>query len=115
MSQSAPATNGTAHAAGYDRAPIMPTDDELDRLRAAMDVCNRRLAAVLHERARIVRRIGALKAARGLPAADARREADMLAALCALVPADGYPPAALQSILAAVFAASRHLAAAPGS
>lgn len=93
----------------------MPTDDELDRLRAAMDVCNRRLATVLHERARLVRRIGVLKAARGLPAVDPTREAAMLAAACASVPDDGFSSAALQTILNAVFTASRRLAAAPES
>jgi chorismate mutase len=91
----------------------MPTDDELDRLRAAIDVCNRRLVAVLHERAQLVRRIGACKAARRLPPVDPAREAAMLAAACAQVPADGYPTAALRTILAAVFAASRPLAADP--
>lgn len=91
----------------------MPTDDELVRLRAAMDVCNQRLAAVLHERARLVRQIGVWKQRHGLPAADPVREAQMLAAARAQVPVDGFPPAALQAILAAVFAASRDLAAAP--
>lgn len=91
----------------------MPSDDELDQLRAAMDVCNRRLAAVLHERARLVRHIGAWKRTHGLPAADPVREATMLAAATAGAPADGFPPAVLQVILAAVFAASRELAATP--
>lgn len=91
----------------------MPGDDELDRLRAAMDVCNRRLAAVLHERARLVRQIGACKQRRGLPAVDEGREAAMLASAGDHLPADGYPPALLRAILAAVFVASRELAARP--
>lgn len=91
----------------------MPTDDELVRLRAAMDVCNRRLAAVLHDRARLVRQIGVWKRQHGLPAVDPSREAQMLAAAGAHAPTDGFPPGALQAILAAVFAASRDLAAAP--
>lgn len=91
----------------------MPSHDDLEQLRAAMDVCNLRLAAVLHERARLVRHIGASKRAAGLPAADPAREATMLATVAATAPADGFPPAALRTILLAVFAASRELAATP--
>ena len=43
---------------------------ELDALRAAMDVLNRRLVDVLHERARLCRHIGARKKANGAAAAD---------------------------------------------
>ncbi len=81
-------------------------------MRAAIDVCNRRLAAVLHERARLVRRVGTLKNARGIPAIDADREQRMLAAVVREAPADGFPPDALASIFAAVFAASRRVVAA---
>jgi len=88
----------------------MPSDDELDQLRAAMDVCNLRLAAVLHQRARLVRRIAAHKRARGLPIADGEREAAMLAALLAAPGAGGFPPAALEAIFTAVCAASRQVA-----
>ena len=89
----------------------MIDDEELVRLRAAMDVCNRRLAAVLHERARLVRTIGAHKRGRGAPAVDEQRERQMLAAVHGQAPADGYPQAALDAIFGAVFAVSRELAA----
>ncbi|MBL8728788.1 MAG: chorismate mutase [Planctomycetes bacterium] len=84
----------------------MPSD-ELEQLRAAMDVCNARLAAVLHERARLARTIGAWKRARGRGLADPAREASMLAALP--TPAGGFDRAALQRIFALVFAESRAL------
>lgn len=87
----------------------MHDDEELRQLRAAMDICNRRLAAVLHERARLVRRIGAHKRDRAHPALDPQREAAMFAALADHVPADGFPADDLHSIFAAVLAASRRL------
>lgn len=84
---------------------------ELDALRLAMDVLNRRLVDVLHERARLCRRIGAWKKANGSAAADPVREQQMLAALRAEAPADGFAPAELEPILRAVFAASRDVVA----
>lgn len=84
---------------------------ELDALRAAMDVLNRRLVDVLHERARLCRRIGARKKADGAAAADPAREQQMLAALLGQAPADGFAPAELEPILRAVFAASRAVVA----
>ncbi len=89
----------------------MQDEGELERIRAAIDVCNRRLAAVLHERARLVRRIGAVKSARGIAAVDAEREQRMLAAVLRDLPPDGFAPDALAAIFAAVFAASRGLVA----
>ena len=85
----------------------MPSDDELEQLRAAMDVCNRRLAAVLQERARLTLAIGACKRARGQGLADPAREAAMLAALPAA--AAGFERAALERVFALVFAESRAL------
>ena len=87
----------------------MDDDGELDQLRAAMDVCNRRLLSVLQERARLARVIGAWKRCHGLPAADPAREEAMLAAVLRAAPADGYPAGALQAIFAAVFTASRQV------
>jgi len=87
--------------------------DELLRLRADMDAVNARLLAVLHDRARLCRRIAAHKRAHGLPLADPARERQMLDELLAdaLRPgaADGFPPRELEGILRAVFAASRRL------
>lgn len=88
----------------------MPSS-ELDALRAAMDVLNRRLVDVLHERARLCRRIGALKKEHGHAAADPTREQQMLAALLEPVAADGFAPTELEPILRAVFAASRAVVA----
>jgi len=84
---------------------------ELDSLRAAMDVLNRRLVDVLHERARLCRRIGEAKRGAGQPGVDPARERAMLASLLALPAADGFPPAALAAILQAVFVASREVVA----
>lgn len=91
----------------------MDDEEDLRRMRAAMDVCNLRLAAVLHDRARLVRTIAAWKRARGVAPVDASREERMLADVVARAPADGYPPAALGAIFAAVFAASRDLVSGP--
>lgn len=86
----------------------MPTS-ELDALRAAMDVVNRRLVDVLHERARLCRRIGARKRAAGAAAADPSREQQMLATLLQQAPPDGFAAEELAVILRTVFAASRAL------
>lgn len=88
----------------------MADDGELVRLRASMDVLNQRLAAILVERARLVREIGAWKRANGVPAVDEAREAAMLANVVRDAPADGFPTADLRTIWAAVFGASRRLA-----
>lgn len=90
----------------------MEDHEQLARWRAAMDVCNLRLAAVLHERARLVRTIGAWKHGRALPAVDPAREADMLARILAMAPPDGCPPDGLREVFAAVFAAGRRIAGA---
>jgi chorismate mutase len=85
----------------------MSADPELDRLRAAMDVSNLRLLTVLQERAELAAAIGAWKRAHGLSGADPAREAAMLAKVLQQARPGGYPPAALESIFRAVFAASR--------
>jgi chorismate mutase len=87
----------------------MEADDELRELRAAMDVCNRRLAGVLHERARLARTIGAWKRQRGMALADAWREAAMLVQVGELASTAGFDMHALQRIFAQVFAESRAL------
>jgi chorismate mutase len=89
----------------------MSVDPELERLRAAMDAVNSRLVAVLHERARLCRAIGAWKRAHGVAAVDAAREAEMLSALLRDAPADGFGRDDLRAILHAVFAASRRIVA----
>jgi chorismate mutase/prephenate dehydratase len=87
----------------------MPLDPELHALRAAMDVVNRRLVDVLHDRARLCRAIGAWKRAHGQAAADPAREQAMLEALLAEVPADGFARDDLRTLLQHVFATSRAL------
>ncbi len=84
--------------------------DPLLHLRAEMDDVNRRLCAVLHERARLCRRIAAHKRAAGLPLVDAAREQTMLQALLA-APADGFDAPSLEGILRSVFTASRAIVA----
>ena len=87
----------------------MTDDEELRRFREAMDVCNRRLADVLHERARLARTIGAWKQQRGMALADPAREAAMLGQVGALAGPGGFDAEALQRIFAQVFAESRAL------
>jgi len=87
----------------------MQANDELRELRAAMDVCNRRLAAVLQDRARLARSIGAWKRQRGMPLADPHREAAMLIAVGDLTVAGGFDAEALQRIFVHVFAETRAL------
>ncbi len=88
-------------------------DDPLTQLRSAMDVCNRRLVDVLHERARLARAIGAWKQQHGLAAVDPGRERAMRAALLALPAAGGFAADQLAAILDVVFAASRQLVEPP--
>jgi len=87
----------------------MPDDGDLQHFRAAMDAINERLAALLLERARLVRTIGAWKRQHGLPPVDEARETAMLDALLRNAPADGYPRDSLRTIWRTVFDASRRL------
>jgi chorismate mutase len=91
----------------------MNNDPELRALRNQIDDINQRLVQVLHERASIVRRIGVHKLATGMAIVDSAREQTMLRELMSEIPANGYSATALQSILRAVFEASRELVAAP--
>ena len=51
--------------------------DELTRLRREIDAVDERFVALLAERFRITRRVGHIKAERGLPPQDATREAQI--------------------------------------
>ncbi|MCB9887155.1 MAG: chorismate mutase [Planctomycetes bacterium] len=87
----------------------MHADQELHRLRAAVDDCNGRLVALLQERAGLAAAIGRWKAAHGQAALDPAREAQMLEAIAAAAgdgPLDG---PALQRVLTAVLAETRRL------
>lgn len=52
-------------------------EDELEVLRREIDAVDERFVALLAERFRITRRVGRIKADRGLPAQDATREAQI--------------------------------------
>lgn len=91
----------------------MSTDPELSRLREQMDDVNQQLVHVLHERARLSRCIGSHKQSEGLSVVDAVREQAMLKALLRDLPSNGFPEAALVTILGSVFVASRQLVASP--
>lgn len=52
-------------------------EDELERLRRQIDDVDERFVSLLAERFRITRRVGIIKAERGLPAQDAIREAQI--------------------------------------
>ncbi len=85
------------------------SEPELHRMRAAMDAINERMVDVLHERARLCRRIAAWKRENGQPAKDPAREDAMLAALLRAGPADGFGRDELAAILRQVYATSRDL------
>lgn len=87
----------------------MTEPDELSRLRAEMDALNLTLRGVIQARARLARRIGAVKRARGLQLYDPEREAEMLRALAA-EPEPGLPPERLTALLAEVIRACREAA-----
>lgn len=55
----------------------MDQPDELDALRREIDLVDERFVELLAERFRITRRVGRIKAERGLPPQDATREAQI--------------------------------------
>lgn len=55
----------------------MDEADELETLRREIDAADQRFVALLAERFRITRRVGRIKADRGLPPQDAIREAEI--------------------------------------
>lgn len=86
----------------------MSGDDELARLRAAVDQVDARLVELLHERARLAQALGSWKRARGLPALDPTREGVVVsrAGAAARPPLDR---AALERVFAAILAESRRV------
>jgi len=76
-----------------------------------MDRLNARIAAAIQARAGLVREIAGVKSALGLPAADPRREREMMREVLAHAPA-GFERAALERVLRELFRASRALAVA---
>lgn len=80
--------------------------DELTALRALVDDANLVLRDVLQLRARLVSRIAAVKAARGLSAVDPAREAAMLDAIVADAP-PGLDEDELRAVFEAILTVSR--------
>ncbi|MCC7066247.1 MAG: chorismate mutase [Planctomycetes bacterium] len=85
----------------------MEASQELETLRQQMDAINGRLATILHERAALAHRIGAIKRRHGLPLADPSRETQMQAQMRQLGAPNGVDPDAMARIFAAVLAESR--------
>ena len=63
---------------------VDPVRDELMRLRDSIDNMDAALVHLLAERFKITQQVGVLKAAHGLPPADAAREAQQIARLRSL-------------------------------
>ena len=82
--------------------------EELNALREQIDGLDRQLAALFEERMEVCRRVGAYKAAHGLPVLDARREREVLASKPALLRDKSLTPELL-AFFEAVMAASRQL------
>ena len=80
--------------------------DDLTALRDLVDQTNLVLRDTLQLRARLVGRIAAIKASRGLPAIDPGREAEMIARLL-VDPPPGFDDADLRRIFEAILVASR--------
>lgn len=97
-----------------DAATDVPT--ELADLRQSIDNIDAALVHLLAERFRCTQRVGRLKADRGLPAADPRREAAQIARLRALAESADLDPAFAEKFLAFVVeeVIRHHLAIAAG-
>lgn len=80
--------------------------DELTALRDRVDQANLVLRDTLRLRTQLVARIAAVKAARGLPALDPGREAEMLDRLFADLP-PGVDEAALRDVFEAILRGAR--------
>lgn len=91
----------------------MDNPPELTRLRAAMDDINHRLTDILHERARLARKIGTIKHATGMTISDPEREQAMLLEMLRDAPTDGFSPESLEVILRTVLEVSRAVVASP--
>lgn len=100
--------DGSIPRMSRQRADSSTTPRELAHARRKMDRVNARLLRVLSDRARLATEIGALKRRLELPAADPRREREMLEALLRGAPSD-FSRAALARILRSVFRESRAL------
>lgn len=100
-----------AHATPGSAVPA-----ELADLRRSIDNIDAALVHLLAERFRCTQRVGHLKAAKGLPASDPRREADQIARLRALAETADLDPAFAEKFLAFVVeeVIRHHLAIAAG-
>lgn len=77
-------------------------EDELAELRARIDEADERLVAVLAERFGVTRRVGEIKAQRGLPPIDAQREAEVDAKVRRLAREHGLSEDLVSDVLRAV-------------
>lgn len=84
-----------------------PPDSELAALREQIDAVDKQMFALLNERARVVLKVGELKARTGAPVYRPEREAQILERLGATE--DALPAAALQAIWREVMSACRAL------
>ena len=73
---------------------------ELTELRASIDNLDQALICLLAERFKVTQRVGHLKAAKGLPAADPAREQQQIARLRRLADEAGLDPEFAQKLLA---------------
>lgn len=77
-------------------------DDELEVLRRQIDVVDEQFVTLLAERFQITRRVGHIKAERGLPAQDATREAQIDAKVRRLAADHGLDEGLVSDVLRAV-------------
>ena len=85
-----------------------PADAELEQLRAQIDAIDRRILALLNERARTVQAVGGLKRSTGAPVYSALREHEILARVVA-ENSGPFPSAALAPIFREIISACRTL------
>jgi chorismate mutase len=94
-----------------DAAPLPADDDavaELRALRASIDNVDAALVHLLAERFKFTQKVGHLKAAVGLPAADPDREQQQIARLRALAEESHLDPAFAEAFLAFIVAEVIH-------
>jgi chorismate mutase len=93
----------------------MQADPELTALRAEIDALDRALVDLLAQRRAVVRRIAQHKHQHHLPALDAAREAELLAATAAYARERGVPEPLVREVLAVVLLDSRPVVMHPGA
>ena len=103
-------TRDASGAGSYDGG-VSDTDDvpaDLARLRASIDNIDAALVHLLAERFKCTQAVGQLKAERGMPPADPRREEEQVARLRALADEAGLDPQFAQAFLGFIVAEVIH-------